>query len=256
MSSVLFIAHPGHELRLHHWLEQERPVVYVLTDGSGGGEVSRAASTERLLAGTGAEVGSLFARYTDRQVYALLREQRLDEVLALAADLQQEWARLGVTSVTADMLEGFNTGHDLVRLLVSAVVLRLRRQPGAVVQSWDFPLEGRPDRLCQEVAMELLAPVVLDAEAWQRKQAAARAYPELQGEVAAAVAAWGPDCFRTEVRRQAPEFPGLDWAEAEPPWYEVYGQKMIAAGRYQTLISYAAHLQPVARELQRWALED
>src|SRR5207302_1404403 len=32
-TSALLVAHPGHELRVHGWLERERPLVFVLTDG-------------------------------------------------------------------------------------------------------------------------------------------------------------------------------------------------------------------------------
>jgi hypothetical protein len=43
------IAHPGHELRVHHWIERTRPLVFVLTDGSGHTGVSRLASTTAVL---------------------------------------------------------------------------------------------------------------------------------------------------------------------------------------------------------------
>jgi hypothetical protein len=79
---------------------------------------------------------------------------------------------------------------------------------------------------------------------------------ELKHEIDQAVAAWGEKCFQREVRRRAPAFPGLDWAEAEPPWYETYGRKMIAQGRYQDLITYQEHLQPVAQALRAWSLLD
>ena len=32
--TALFVAHPGHELRIYGWLERARPQVHVLTDGS------------------------------------------------------------------------------------------------------------------------------------------------------------------------------------------------------------------------------
>src|SRR5260221_8686768 len=46
---ALIIAHPGHELRVHRWLEKTRPLVLVLTDGSGRTAQSRLASTTRIL---------------------------------------------------------------------------------------------------------------------------------------------------------------------------------------------------------------
>ena len=35
VKDFLFVAHPGHELCVHGWLEIARPKVFVLTDGSG-----------------------------------------------------------------------------------------------------------------------------------------------------------------------------------------------------------------------------
>ena len=66
------IAHPGHELRVHHWLEIAAPQVFVLTDGSGHGGVSRLASTTRLLERAGATPGPIYGRFSDRDLYHAL----------------------------------------------------------------------------------------------------------------------------------------------------------------------------------------
>ena len=58
--AVLVIGHPGHELRVFHWLEMLRPVVFVLTDGSGGSGYSRLPSTTRILDQVGASRGSFY----------------------------------------------------------------------------------------------------------------------------------------------------------------------------------------------------
>ena len=39
--TALMVAHPGHELRVWHWLEIECPRVVVVTDGSGRSGASR-----------------------------------------------------------------------------------------------------------------------------------------------------------------------------------------------------------------------
>jgi hypothetical protein len=58
---ALIIAHPGHELRVHHWIEKTRPLVLVLTDGSGRTTQSRLASTTRILEQAGAYLQSFSA---------------------------------------------------------------------------------------------------------------------------------------------------------------------------------------------------
>jgi len=47
--STLVIAHPGHELRVCHWLELAQPTVFILTDGSGRSGKSRLGSTTKVL---------------------------------------------------------------------------------------------------------------------------------------------------------------------------------------------------------------
>ncbi|TIU68722.1 MAG: hypothetical protein E5W25_11970, partial [Mesorhizobium sp.] len=52
--AALVVAHPGHELRVHHWMETAKPLVLVLTDGSGHLGVGRLDRTAEVLAGAGA----------------------------------------------------------------------------------------------------------------------------------------------------------------------------------------------------------
>jgi hypothetical protein len=59
--AALVIAHPGHELRVHGWLEWARPTVFVLTDGSGQGSHGRLASSARLIERSGGRTGSVCA---------------------------------------------------------------------------------------------------------------------------------------------------------------------------------------------------
>ncbi|MSQ47696.1 MAG: hypothetical protein EXR78_04785 [Deltaproteobacteria bacterium] len=57
--AALVIAHPGHELRLHGWLQHARPWVSVLTDGSGHADHSRLDSTTTLLHDVGARLAEV-----------------------------------------------------------------------------------------------------------------------------------------------------------------------------------------------------
>src|ERR671917_288531 len=52
--AALVVAHPGHELCVYGWLEQARPRVFVLTDGSGRSGIPRLQSTTKILARHGA----------------------------------------------------------------------------------------------------------------------------------------------------------------------------------------------------------
>lgn len=68
--AALVIGHPGHELRVHHWLEKARPLVLVLTDGSGHLSAGRLDRTAAVLAGADASpAANFFGKTSDRELY-------------------------------------------------------------------------------------------------------------------------------------------------------------------------------------------
>jgi hypothetical protein len=122
---AIVVAHPGHELMVYHWIERHRPIYCCLTDGSGGAATSRLASTSRLLDDVGALAGPIYGRYTDKEIYRLLLDGRVEVFVALALELADTLERAGVVCVAGDAIEGFNPTHDVCRLIVdgaSAVV--------------------------------------------------------------------------------------------------------------------------------------
>lgn len=124
--ALLIVAHPGHELLLHHWLERARPIVCALTDGSGSRAQDRSGRSRTTIERAGARVGPVFAAATDREWYRaiLTGDRRLfDEAAAHIADLCRAE---GVTQVVGDALEFFNPMHDLCSGLAQHVALRLQ----------------------------------------------------------------------------------------------------------------------------------
>jgi hypothetical protein len=246
--AALVIAHPGHELRVHHWLERARPLVLVLTDGSGHTDRSRLASTTAVLERTGATPGPIYGRLSDRELYRAI----LAGDAALFSDLADEIAGIlvkeGVEYVVGDAVEGFNPGHDVCRLLLNAALLRMEESHGRSLGNFEILLDGGP----QECPMEDQAEAIvleLDAEAIARKLASARSYPEMAGEVAKALARHGEEPFRIECLR--PVRYGLDIGRrfVHPPYYESYGEKQVAAGVYQEVLRFRQHLAPLAERL-------
>ena len=247
--AALVVAHPGHELRVHGWLERTRPTVFVLTDGSGGGSRSRLAETTALLDRAGAAAGPIYGRWTDRALYGLLLDGRHGEIVDLAAELAAALERERIEVVAGDAAEGFSPAHDLCRLLVDAAVDRLAAA-GQAVDSLEFALDGAPD--AATAATTAGVRLVLDDDALARKLAAARAYAGLEGETARALERHGAEAFRVETLRPArrgPHAPPLP----DPPDYERFGEERVAAGRYREVIRFASHLAPVARRLRSFA---
>jgi hypothetical protein len=246
--TALIISHPGHELRVHHWLERARPMVLVLTDGSGSVNQSRLQSTSQVLNATGASPGPIYGRFSDAELYAQVMNGNggaLGETLEeIAAVLEQE----KVETVVGDAIEGYNPSHDLCRYLIGAAVERVERRTGRTLRNYDFPLVGRPD-VCPPGIENRAIWVDLDESALERKLAASRGYPELSVEVDATLRSLGKAVFQKECLRPVANDAGLHDLPEEPPFYERHGEKRVQEGIYSQVIRYREHLRPLAEAL-------
>src|SRR5262249_39252215 len=87
----------------------------------------------------------------------------------------------------------------------------------------------------------------LDQEDFASKLAAARGYTELAPEVDSALNNNGAEAFRLErlipIRAAGGSHPG------SRPYYEEYGEGLVAAGVYDQVIRYHEHLAPLAKAL-------
>lgn len=239
---MLVIAHPGHELRVHGWLEQARPRVLVLTDGSGRSGTSRLPATARVVERAGAVAGEVFGRFRDRELYAAMLDREVALFRALARALAD--ALDDADYVVADAAEGYNPAHDVCRVLVDAAVARVRRRRGRTLASFGFPLVGPPAASSPRSGDVELR---LDDGAFARKLAAARDYVALDGEVRHALAQAGPDAFRQEVLRHVDRAVGA-FADAMP-FYERHGERRVAEGAYARVLRRDEHLLPIAEAL-------
>lgn len=249
--AAMIIAHPGHELRMHHWVETARPEVLVLTDGSGRTNQSRLDSTTKVLQRAGALPGPVYGRFTDAELYEVMLAGKLEVVVNLVQEVA-DWLIAGEFDMVAgDALEGYNTSHDLCRHLIDAACELVRHQAGRSLPNYDFLLTGRPD----ECPVALRAGAIclqMDDAAVERKLAAADGYPELQTEVAGALKKFGRELFATEWLRPAAKNGGLT-LPVEKPFYEIHGEKQKLAGHYQYVIRAREHLLPLAQGMWDFA---
>ena len=244
MNAALVIAHPGHELRVHHWLEVARPVVCVLTDGSGHHGSSRIATTGRILNDAGAPAGPIYGSLTDRALYKALIHHDLALFQRLANALADALVDGDIDLVACDAIEGYNPAHDICRHVVDAARVRASLRSGRPIAGYDFLLVGRPDA---EAPVADASPIRLrlDDAALDRKIAAARSYAELAAEVDAAIGTHGPEAFRTECLRPIGPV-DLTAATGGQPYYEQHGARRVEGGQYAEVIRFADHLRPVA----------
>jgi hypothetical protein len=246
--AALIVAHPGHELRIHHWLELARPLVIVLTDGSGHTGHSRIASTTRVLFAAGARAGAVCGRFTDAGIYELM----LRGGFGGAADLLREIAGIlageGIEYLAHDAIEGYNPSHDLCWHLAGAAALLAENVTHRKIRRFDFPLTGRPDECPAEMEAGAIR-IALDDAALTRKLAAAEAYPELKAEVDAAIGKSGVAPFATEWLRPVRDWKA-DFADRDQrPFYEGHGEARRASGHYAEVIRREQHVMPLARSL-------
>jgi hypothetical protein len=59
------------------------------------------------------------------------------------------------------------------------------------------------------------------------------------------------EAFRVECLRPAQHSAGTHWTSAEPLFYELYGERLVAAGRYQDVIRYGEHMVPLAQAIRK-----
>src|SRR2546429_9031484 len=119
---VLFIVHPCHELLVHGWVELAKPLVFVLTDGSGRTNQSRLKSTTEILNQTGAKLGCIYGRLTDRAAYSAILDRKFDVFIRLAKELAEAFIAQCIDYVAGDAAEGFSPTHDVCRLIINAAV--------------------------------------------------------------------------------------------------------------------------------------
>ena len=239
-SWVLMFAHPGHELRAHHFMECVRPSVLFLTDGSGSTSESRLEDSRALLARVGARPAATLGPLTDREAYAALMAADaapfLNQVNRLADTLLTE----GAEAVLVDAAEGYNPVHDVCHWIARAATARAR-QFGADIALFELDLIAHPDPSDNGLRL------VLDDQSFMRKLDAISCYVTLQAEAQAAFDRYGQDAFRVEFLRRVVDrlAPPSSWI----PYYEEVGETRVRSGRYTSVLRYGSHVRPLIERL-------
>ena len=244
--AALVIGHPGHELRVHYWLEVARPIVFVMTDGSGHGTTGRLRSTESVVHAAGATPGPVFGPLTDRQVYETLVRVDVGKWLALAEELVHHLRDSAIDYVMSDAAEGFKPTHDLCRYVSDAAIARAARQSGRVISTFEFDLDAAPDAQTEAGGAPSIQ-LALDDEALARKTAAALGYVEMRNEAEAMLARFGKRAFAVETFRPAQSGAAL-WEGDPAPGYERQGRSQsqnACGGRVHHDVARMAHRRHV-----------
>ena len=77
------------------------------------------------------------------------------------------------------------------------------------------------------------------------------ARPTLKAQLQGIIEGVPISSFRTECLRPVSNRSGIDWAGDEPHFYELYGERLVAAGRYEKVIRYREHVLPLAQAMRK-----
>ncbi|MES2833485.1 MAG: hypothetical protein V4707_02120 [Pseudomonadota bacterium] len=238
MTTVLVVAHPGHELRLSAWVRRTRPTVFVTARGSRSGRSeARIAASHAVVETLGGAAGEPFGAACDIDLYAAIMARDPTLFLALADTLRDAFA--SVATVVADGWQNYNPVHDLTHLIARVAAAE------AGSRFLDYPvvlggLAHAPDGPLAEV-------IDLSPDELSEKHTLIARYPEIAEDVAGLTAAAGDAAFAREtLHRPLPL--GELLPTTTPPWYEIWGEGRVAAGIYAECLRWS-HMAPIVAAL-------
>lgn len=247
---LLIIGHPGHEIRCHGWMSRVKPRVQVLTTGGGASKTGRLASTQKIIELTGASLGETLPTFSDHEIYGFLLDQNVEPLTQWTEGVAQVIYNDRTEFLLTDMVEGYNSSHDLVAYLTVLAVERAAALGWSVQQVLCQPLMGRPDRawegkLSPDITLEL------NDEEFSQKIIAAQDYPELVEEVKKAIADNTAESFRKECFYKPASSQDILKKLPQPvPFYETFGELQVSRGKFKNVIRHTDHLVPFAKKVR------
>ncbi|MEA2897155.1 MAG: hypothetical protein QOJ84_2770 [Bradyrhizobium sp.] len=240
----LLVAHPGHEVLLYGWIRRTRPVVHILTDGSGHSSEPRLGTTLPMLNAEGARRGAIFGRLSDRDAYAMILERNTPLLLSVVTDLAMELREGRPKMIVCDAAEGYNPVHDLCRLIAGAAI----EIADADVKQYEYAVVHGPDSF--DLVGDDLLRLDLDDATFEAKMETARRFGTFLPDVDEMLSRHGRDAYRHETFRRV-----IDWTDlgSDVPEYERFGETRVADGRYRNVIRKKEHILPLRDALRAFA---
>lgn len=233
---ILVLAHPGHELRIHHWIELHKPVVYLLTDGSGGKMKSRTHYSKDVIHRAGGRSGAVFGEISDKDWYDSILNHRSELFINVINTIVDDIPAGHRIQIVSDAVDGYNPMHDLAWAFGQSIHNRLAHHNVVIPNLCSAAIPNVDGKT--EVSIQL------DAEARKRKIASVQGYTPLADE-AKRVLELDPTAFDQETLISQ----NFDWREDHSPQWETIGKDRVASGLYQDCITYNEHVRPMLQLL-------
>jgi len=246
-STALAVAHPGHELRLTHWISAARPATFILTAGARYGEDrARVAASARLAAELGSGRGELFGDHLDRDVYGWIMQGEAARFIALATALAASFVARRTELVVTDAWQLYNPVHDLWHLTVRAAAALAQRRMARPVTCLDYAVV--PAAMALRGPGPLRHHLALTPDQATRKLELAASFPEIADDVEEIVRVAGPGFLALETLHAVQPLAVLVPVAGEKPAYEMFGEQRVADGRYHEVLRWS-HMAPIVAAL-------
>lgn len=248
MHAFAIFGHPGHELIVLQWIADESAEVFCLTNGSGGAMQDRTEYSRATVGKVGGKAGTVFGPWSDRDLYTDLLNGDVDRILVMTRDIVDRARAVRPPILLTDALEYFNPIHDLANTITDIAVRALvdiGEHPRKLVYPNEYPARLRGIEPASERAL---------AEPEQRQKLdAIMAYTPLVPEFDRMRRRGTVDLLVEErIYPDAVRLNAIPPAEAtayNKVFYEEYGARMVAEGRYNHLITLDGHVRPMAARL-------
>lgn len=290
---ALCIAHPGHELRLHGFLEQAKPFVFILTDGSHRAEkdlmmdsircIDRATKfgMKKNMAYSASDKSKKIFKFSDHSadegqehlkdalIYAEIVNQWTGVFEAFTRSMINNLVKYKIDYLVADASEGHNVCHEMMRIMADVAIEVVKKKTGHEILNYDFAIE-KPynENITDAIHIEL------DPAAVDRKLDAIVNFPlapmDLRPNISLDYSLIvelekmkeGKAALKEMIRDVNPGFLQNEYLRpytaSEPsgkPIYEIEGEKAVAAEKYVDVITYKDHLKPLKEKILKLILE-
>lgn len=287
---ALCIAHPGHELRLHGFLEQAKPFVWILTDGSHrtGQDmmfdsvkiIDRATRNGRKMKVDDLKNDALKKIFKfsfpnnpeeqihlkDIQIYEQIIEQHTEFFISYIDFIASNLIKFNVDYLVADASEGTNVIHETNRMLANIAIDIVKQKTGKQILNYDFAI----DKPYNEKLTPDCIHIKLDEEAIDRKLKSllqfSLALTDLKPNISLDYNLIiemrkmpdGDDQVKQLLKEINIDFlkneylrPYIFTEPAEKTPYEINGERAVEAGKYYKAITYKEYLLPIKEKILR-----
>jgi len=215
--AALFVAHPGHELRLFGWIGRERPTCMTLTTGSRSGtSKARLAASTRLLAEAGATPSEPFGVVFDRDLYRAVLAGDGESFRRWKAAVSETLRKARPKRLVIDAWQLYSVSHDLAHLIGRLAAAEASGHLGEPIEVLQYDVV--PPALGGDVPVTVCAETIdLTQVEWTRKRAAIECYPDIGLELMEIRQIEGENRSRTESLFRLPALEQLLTPPREPP---------------------------------------